>query len=84
MGLHFPPLWITNLPHLVSFLYKRQQKTQTTGENLMKGVQFVVNDPGKKKALLINLEVWEISGKIFMMSWSRSLGRMNPLCPGAS
>jgi hypothetical protein len=33
----------------------------------MKGIQFVVDDTGKKKAVLIDLEEWGGSGKIFMM-----------------
>lgn len=44
--------------HLVGFLYKRHQKTQTAAENLMKGIQFVVDDFGKKRAIQIDLDEW--------------------------
>lgn len=38
----------------------------------------------KKKAVLIDLEQWETFGKIFMMSWSLSPEKMNPLFLGAN
>ena len=34
----------------------------------MKGIQFVIDEKGKKKAVLIDLSEWESYGKISMMS----------------
>jgi len=43
----------------------------------MKGVQFVIDDSGKKKAVLIDLGELENSGKTFMTFWFLNHGNMN-------
>lgn len=51
-------------------------------EHLIKGVEFVANDSGKKKAVLIDLEHWGDLWEYFYDVWCLRLPKMNQLYPG--